>query len=111
MTKPVLLSARNAHFDYHQRCELLKEKEEKERKELIQRREADEMRQKEREQLIEQNALLTEKDKSLDNKEKNVKNSLTAVLDLLMKGNEKLKSAVEKGVLYFSITSCLHKKT
>ena len=105
MTKPVLLSARNSHFDYQ------REKEENEKTELNQRREADEMRQKEREQLIEQNALLTEKDKSLDNKEKNVKNSLTAVLDLLMKGNEKLKSAVEKGVLYFSITSCLHKKT
>jgi len=54
------------------------------------------MRQKEREQLIEQNASLTEKEKSLDNK---VKNSLTAVLDLLMEGNEKLKSAAEKGDL------------
>ena len=96
MAKPVLLSARNAHFDYQRRCELLKEKEEKERRELIQRREADEMRQREREQLIEQNASLTEKEKSLDNK---VKNSLTAVLDLLMEGNEKLKSAAEKGDL------------
>jgi len=94
MTKSVLLSARNAHFDYQRRCELLKEKEEKERRELNQRREADEMRQKEREQLIEQKASLTEKEKSMDEEEKQVKNSLTAILDLLMEGNEKMKSAV-----------------
>jgi hypothetical protein len=56
MTKHFLSSARNAHFDYQRRGELQKEKGEKERRELNQRREADEMKQKEREQLIEQNA-------------------------------------------------------
>jgi hypothetical protein len=70
MTKHFLSSARNAHFDYQRRGELQEEKEEKERRELNQRREADEMKQKEREQLIEQNAHLTEKEKSLDDKEK-----------------------------------------
>jgi hypothetical protein len=46
MTKHFLSSARNAQFDYQ------KEKGEKDRRGLIQRREADEMKQKEREQLI-----------------------------------------------------------
>ena len=42
-----MLSARNSHFDYQRRRgELQKEKEEKERRELNQRKEADEMRQK-----------------------------------------------------------------
>jgi hypothetical protein len=50
-----LSSARKAHFDYQRRGELQKEKEKKERWELNQRREADEMKQKERKQLIEQN--------------------------------------------------------
>ena len=55
MTKHFLSSARKAHFDYQRRGELQKEKEKKERWELNQRREADEMKQKERKQLIEQN--------------------------------------------------------
>ena len=75
MTKHVLSSARNSHFDYQ------REKEENEKTELNQRREADEMRQKEREQLIEQKASLTEKEISLGEK---VKHSSTVVLDLLM---------------------------
>jgi hypothetical protein len=75
MTKHVLSSARNSHFDYQ------REKEENEKTELNQRREADEMRQKEREQLIEQKASLTEKQISLGEK---VKHSSTVVLDLLM---------------------------
>ena len=54
------------------------------------------MRQKERKQLIEQKASLTKKEKSLDEEEKKVKNSLAAILDLLIEGNEKMKSAVEK---------------
>jgi len=60
MTVHVLSSAKNAQFDYQRRGELQKEKEEKERRELSQTREADEMRQKEREQLIEEKASLTE---------------------------------------------------
>ena len=49
MTKHVLSLAGNTHFDYQGRDELQKEKEETERRELNQRREADDMRQKERE--------------------------------------------------------------
>jgi len=60
MTVHVLSSAKNAQFDYQRRGELQKEKEEKERRELSQTREADEMRQNEREQLIEEKASLTE---------------------------------------------------
>ena len=52
------------------------------------------MRQKERKQLIEQKASLTKKEKSLDEEEKQLTNSLTAVLDLLMERNEKVKSVV-----------------
>jgi hypothetical protein len=54
------------------------------------------MKQKEREQLMEQKASLTEKEKSLDEGEKKLKHSLAAVLDLLMEENERMKSAVEK---------------
>ena len=54
------------------------------------------MRQKERKKTIEQKASLTKKEKSLDEEEKQVTNSLTAVLDILMEGNEKVKSVVEK---------------
>ena len=57
MIKHVLSSAGNAYFDYQRRGELQKGKEEKERRELNQRRETDDMRQKEREQLMEQMAL------------------------------------------------------
>ena len=57
------------------------------------------MRQKERKQLIEQKASLTKKEKSLDEEEKKVKNSLATILDLLIEGNKKMKSAVEKGDL------------
>ena len=63
---------------------------------FFQGREANELRQKERKQLNEQKASVTEKEKSLDDKERKVKNSLISVLDLLMEGNEKMKSAVEK---------------
>ena len=93
MTNNVLSSAWNSNFDYQRRGELQKEKEEKVRRELNQRREADEIRQKEREQ----KASLIEKEKSLEIFER--KKSLTAVLDLLMERNEKMKSAVEKGDL------------
>ena len=96
MIKHVLSSAGNAYFDYQRRGELQKGKQEKERRELNQRRETDEMKQKEREQLMEQKASLTEKEKSLDEGEKKLKHSLAAVLDLLMEENERMKSAVEK---------------
>ena len=69
MTKHFLSSARNAHFDYQRRGELQKKKEEKERRELNQRREADEMKQKER-TIDWTKCSLTEKEKSLDDKEK-----------------------------------------
>ena len=53
------------------------------------------MRQRREGTINEQMTSLIEKEKSLDDKGKKVKNSLTAVLDLLMEGNENMKSAVE----------------
>ena len=97
MTKHFLSSARKAHFDYQRRGELQKEKEKKERWELNQRREADEMKQKERKNWLNKMFINRERELSGRQRKKGVNNSLTVVLELLMEWNEKMKSAVEKG--------------
>jgi hypothetical protein len=56
------------------------------------------MRQRRKGTINEQKASLIEKEKSLDDKGKKVKNFLTAVLYLLMEGNENMKSAVEDDI-------------
>lgn len=96
ITKHVLSSARNAHFDYQRRLDIQREKEEKERKELLQRREEDERRKKARDELLYQKATLSEKQLSLDEEEKEIKESLTSAYDLLKEGNEKMKAAIAK---------------
>lgn len=68
--------------------DIQREKEEKERKELQQRTEEDERRKKARDELLDQKATLSEKQVSLDEEEKKIKESLTSAYDLLKECNE-----------------------
>ena len=81
-------SARIANFDYQRRVELQEEKEEKERREL--------MKWDKKKENNWTNGFINKEIESFGQRKTN---SVTAVLDLLMEGNAKMKSAVEKGDL------------
>ena len=79
-------SARIVNFDYQRRVELQKEKEEKERREL--------MKWDKKKENNWTNGFINREIESFGRRKTN---SVTAVLDLPMEGNPKMKSAVWEG--------------
>lgn len=95
VTKKLLSSVRSAHAAYRQKCE--KEKEEKERRRKEKEKEEAEIarRQKEMDALKAKNASLLEKETALNEREKELREKLEGVGQLLVDGNSKLKSSVK----------------
>jgi len=95
VTKKLLSSVRSAHAAYRQKCE--KEKEENERRRKEKEKEEAEIarRQKEMDALKAKNASLLEKETALNEREKELREKLEGVGQLLIDGNSKLKSSVK----------------
>ena len=95
VTKKLLSSVRSAHAAYRQKCE--KEKEENERRRKEKEKEETEIarRQKEMDALKAKNASLLEKETALNEREKELREKLEGVGQLLIDGNSKLKSSVK----------------
>ena len=95
VTKKLLSSVRSAHAAYRQKCEKEKEENERRRKEK-EKEEAEIARhQKEMDALKAKNASLLEKETALNEREKELREKLEGVGQLLIDGNSKLKSSVK----------------